>query len=96
MDVAKLVETYREEICHIAHRHGARDVRLFGAVARGEAAEESDIDLLVGTESNTAAWFPSGLIIELEELLGRKVDVVTEKSLHWYIRDRVLKEAVPL
>ena len=87
---------YRQEILDIAHRHGARNVRVFGSVSRGEAGPESDLDLLVSTAQDTSSWFPAGLILELEELLGRKVDVITEGALHWYLRERVLAEAIPL
>ncbi|HKV10709.1 MAG TPA: nucleotidyltransferase domain-containing protein, partial [Thermoanaerobaculia bacterium] len=62
----------------------------------GEAREDSDIDLLVRPEAKTSPWFPAGLVLDLQDLLGRKVDVVTEGALHWYIRDRILREAVPL
>ena len=80
----------------MAHDHGARDVRIFGSVARGDDDVDSDIDLLVNTGPDTSPWFPVGFILDLEELLGRKVDVVTERALHPYIRDKVLEEAVPL
>ena len=71
-------------------------VRIFGCVARGEADSESDIDLLVNMESGRSLLDLCGLLIDLEELLGRKVDVVTEKGLRDRIRERVLKEAVAL
>ena len=88
-----LLRERREEILRIAHQHGARNVRVFGSVARGEATEDSDIDLLVEAGDNTSAWFPAGLIDELETLLGRRVDIVTETSLYWLLRRRILKEA---
>jgi predicted nucleotidyltransferase len=90
------IERKRDEILKIAGRHGAGEVRVFGSAARGESGPASDIDLLVVPRGETSPWFPAGLIEDLEQLLGRKVDVVTESSLHWYIRDRVLQEAVPL
>jgi predicted nucleotidyltransferase len=96
MDIKELLKAKRKEIQHIAAIHGAYNVRIFGSVARGEAGPQSDLDFLVDVESVHTAWFPAGLVVDLEELLGRKVDVVTERALHWYIRDRVLKEAVPL
>ncbi len=86
----------REEILKITHRHGAKNIRLFGSVARGEAGESSDIDILVEVGENLSPWFPGGLIADLEELLGRPVHVVTVGALHSYIRDQVLQEAVPL
>ncbi len=86
----------KEEILAIASRHGAHDVRLFGSMARGEETSRSDIDFLVKTSENTSPWFPAGLIDELQSLLGSKVDVVTEQALHWYLRERILKEAIAL
>lgn len=96
MDIRTLLQQQRSAILTTAAAHGVHNVRVFGSVARGEADDESDIDLLVDVGPEHSAWFPAGLVMDLEQLLGRKVDVVTEGSLHWYIRDRVLKEAVPL
>lgn len=95
MEIKELVEK-REEILAIATRHGAYNVRVFGSVARGEARANSDIDLLVEVGSNRSAWFPVGLKLDLQDLLGREVDVATENTLHQLIRDRVLQEAIPL
>ncbi len=86
----------REEILRIAAKHGARNIRIFGSVARGDADPESDIDLLVEVGPTMSSWFPAGLILDLEELLGRPVEVVTERGLSPYLRDRVLREAMPL
>jgi len=86
----------RTDILKIAERHGARNVRLFGSVVRGQEGPESDIDFLVELEPDRSLLDHVGLIQELEEYLGKKVDVVTDNGLHWYIRDRVLREAVPL
>jgi len=88
-----LIEQNREKILEVARHHGATSVRLFGSFARGDAKDSSDVDLLVETGPNTTPWFPGGLIADLEILLGRRIDVVTEKSLHPKLRDRVLKEA---
>ena len=96
MDLNKLLQEKREAILQLAAKHGARNVRVFGSVARHEANEESDIDLLVDTTEHTSPWFPVGLIQDLEELLGRKVDVVTEEGVHWLLRRRIHKEARPL
>ena len=96
MDLNNLLKSRREEILSIAAKHGARNVRIFGSAARGEADEESDIDLLVDVGPGRTPFFPGGLLADLEELLGCKVDVVTPEGPHWYIKDRVLKEAVPL
>ena len=92
----RILKSKREEILRIAARHGARNVRVFGSAARGEAGPRSDIDFLVDVGPERTPFFPGGLLADLEELLGCKVDVVTENGLHWYIRERVLKEAVPL
>ena len=86
----------REEIERIAAKHGARNLRVFGSVARGEAGGDSDVDILVDTGPETSSWFPAGLVLDLEEVLGCRVEVVTEKGLNPNLRDRVLQEAVPL
>ncbi|MFZ2088537.1 MAG: nucleotidyltransferase family protein [Desulfobaccales bacterium] len=96
MDIERLLQEKRQEILKIAARHGVRSIRVFGSAARGEAREGSDLDLLIETGPERTPWFPGSLIADLEELLGCRVDVVTEKALHWYIRDRVLAEARPL
>lgn len=93
---AELLRARREDILRLAARHGARDVRVFGSAARGESGPASDLDFLVTTGDVTSPWFPTGLKEDLEALLGREVDVVTENALHWSIRDKVLREAVPL
>jgi hypothetical protein len=74
----------------------AFNVKVFGSAARGEASEKSDIDLLVDVVPGRTLFFPGGLLADLEELLGCRVDIVTEDGLHWYIREKVVKEAVPL
>ena len=91
-----LLREKRNEILQIAARHGARDVRIFGSTSTGESQEESDIDLLVNTTERTSPWFPVGLKEELEVLLGKKVDIVTENGLYWLLRRRILNEAKPL
>ncbi len=92
----ELLREKRDEILRIAARHGATNVRVFGSVARGEAGLSSDIDFLVDVGPGRSAFFPASLLADLEDLLGCQVDVLTENGLHWYIRDRVLKEAQPL
>ena len=92
----ELLRTKREEILRIAAKYGASNVRIFGSVARGEADEQSDIDLLVDLEPKRSLLDLAGLLVDLEELLGCKVDVVPEDSLRKHIKDRVLKEAVAL
>lgn len=96
MTVHEAVLAHREEILRIAARHGATNVRVFGSVARGTAGPESDLDLLVDVGETTSSWFPGGLIVDLEALLGCHIDVATETTLHRRIRDRVLAEARPL
>lgn len=86
----------REEILRVAAGHGARRVRVFGSVVRDEETPESDLDLLVEFEPGRSLLDHIALAQDLQDLLGRDVDVVTEKGLHWYIRDRVCREAVPL
>lgn len=71
-------------------------MRIFGSVARGESGKDSDVDFLVEMGPGRTPFFPGGLQADLEDLLGCKVDIVTEDGLHWYIRERVLKEAIPL
>jgi predicted nucleotidyltransferase len=86
----------REEVLHLAARRGAYDLRVFGSVARGEANENSDLDMLVAWEPGRSLLDHAGLVEDLQELLGVKVHLGTEKSLHWYVRDRILREATPL
>jgi len=92
----KLLEDKRLEIQRLATTHGVRNLRLFGSVARGTADEHSDIDLLVDVEPGRSLFDLGGFLSDLRYLLGRDVDVVTERSLRERIRSRVLEEAVPL
>jgi len=96
MRLDRLLEEKREEILRIASEHGAREVRVFGSVAHGEADWESDIDFLVELETGRSLMDLGGLQMELESLLGRRVDVVTVRGLKARIRERVLREAVPV
>ena len=91
-----LVLSRRRQILEIAHRHGVTRVRVFGSMARGDAGPDSDVDLLVDVGPNPSPWFPGGLVADLEQLLGRQVQVITERGLDDLLRDRVLQEAVPL
>lgn len=86
----------REEILRLAALHGARNVRIFGSVARGEAGPESDVDFLVDMPKGRSLLDLVGLWQDLEELLQRKVDVVVDGGLSPYLKDRILAEAVPL
>ena len=96
MNTMDLIRLKREEIRRIAERHGVTSIRVFGSVARGEATPESDVDFLVEVGPATSSWFPAGLILDLEELLGRRVEVVTDRALNAELRNRVLAEAVPV
>jgi|GEM_PF-186880 len=91
-----LLRERREEILRIAAKHGARNVRVFGSVAREEADERSDIDFLVEMEPGRSLLDLGGLQYELERLLDCPVDVVTERGLYWLLRRRILKEGRPL
>jgi uncharacterized protein len=86
----------KEVIQDIAALHGAQKIRLFGSVVRGEDTPESDLDLLVDFEPGRSLIDHIALIQDLQDLLDRKVDVVTENSLSLYIRERVTQEAIPL
>ena len=92
----EFLKNKREEILRAAARRGARNIRVFGSVARGDAGPDSDVDFLVELEPDRSLLDLGGFLMDMQDLLGRKVDVVTEKGLHWYIRDRVLEEAVAL
>jgi uncharacterized protein len=95
-DPRKILQDNREEILRIAATHGAQNVRVFGSVSRGEAGSKSDLDLLVKLESGRSLLDLIAIKQELEDLLGREVDVVTEDGVSPYIREQVLKEAVSL
>lgn len=96
MSLMELLERKREEILRIARAHGARNVRVFGSAARGEAGDTSDVDFLAEFAPGTSLLQHGAMIAELEELLGRKVDVAPEKTLRARLRERALREAVPL
>jgi predicted nucleotidyltransferase len=86
----------RTEILKLAADHGARNVRIIGSVARGDSDPDSDLDLLVDLEPGRSLLDHAALMLDLEAALGCKVDVATEKGLRPRVRDRVLREAVPL
>ncbi len=96
MSITELLATKREEILQTASRHGARNVRVFGSVARREARPDSDVDLLVELDEGRSLFDLGGLLMELRELLGCEVDVVTEKGLRGRLRETVLAQAVSL
>jgi uncharacterized protein len=96
MSALEVLRAKQSEIQSIAAKHGAGNVREFGSVARGDARENSDVDLLIDVVGPTTPWFPGGLLTDLETALGRRVDIVIARSLHPLLRESVLKEAVPL
>lgn len=96
MDIAQEILSKRQDILRLASRHGARNVRLFGSVARGQAGPQSDVDFLVDMEPGRTLLDLGGLLYDLRELLQRPVDVVTEKGLRDNLRPFVIKDAVPL
>jgi uncharacterized protein len=97
MTLLETLSENREEILQVAARHGAFNVRVFGSVMRGEETPESDIDFLIDYDlEKTTPWFPGGLLMDWQDLLGRKVDVLTERGMSPLIREQVLAEAKPL
>lgn len=96
MDTLTLLRIRRNDILRVAARYGARNVRVFGSVARGDARTDSDIDFLVELEPGRSLFDLGGLLFDLQTLLGVEVDVVTEKGLRPRIRSQVLQEAVPI
>jgi len=96
MEVKQLLKNKRHAVLALTAKHGAQNPRIFGSVARGEAGSESDIDLLVKMEDGRSLLDLSALALDLKDLLGVKVDVVSEDGLYWLLRRRILKEAKPL
>ena len=92
----ELIKLKRPEILRLAARHGAYNIRLFGSVARSEADSRSGVNLLVDLEPGRSLLDLGGLLMDMQELLGCPVDVVTEKGLRPRIRERVLQEAIPI
>jgi len=96
MEIEKQLNEKREAVMALAAKHGASNVRVFGSVAMGESDSGSDIDMLVKMEEGRSLLDLSALTLGLKELLGLKVDVVSEDGLYWLLRRRILKEARPL
>lgn len=97
LGIEEIIGDKRDEILRIAAENGATNLRVFGSVARGEATDDSDVDFLVEQDwTRLSGWGGMELVVALEELLGRRVDVATEEELKPRIRARVLREAVPL
>ncbi|MEX2139341.1 MAG: nucleotidyltransferase family protein [Pirellulales bacterium] len=95
MTISQLT-THRERILDVARRHGATRVRVFGSTVRGDATPASDVDFLVDLEPGRSLIDLGALLMDLQDLLGCRVDMTTEEGLHAYVRDRVLREAVAL
>jgi predicted nucleotidyltransferase len=93
MNTKELIQSKRQEILQTAARYGAYNVRIFGSVLQGEETAHSDVDFLVELKPGYTLLDLGGLLMELQKLLDRRVDVVTENALHWYIRERVIREA---
>lgn len=91
-----LLKQKRQQIIELAQEHGVSNVRVFGSVVRGDAHAQSDIDFLVDMNTGSGLLDRIALQQDLEQLLNQKVDVATEKGLHWTIRERILKEAILL
>jgi len=96
MGITETILDKKDQILALAAKHGASNVRVFGSVANGTAGQNSDIDFLVDLEQGRSLFDLGGLLMDLQHLFGRKVDVVTENGLHWYIKDRILREARPI
>jgi len=96
MTIIDILQEKRDDVLEVTQRHGVTSVRIFGSVARGDESAESDIDFLITTGPNVSPWFPAGLILELERLLGRHIDLVTGSGFNPLLRDQVLNEAVVL
>ncbi|EDZ93366.1 DNA polymerase beta domain protein region [Limnospira maxima CS-328] len=96
MNLPERLQEKREEILALAAQYGASNIRVFGSVARGEADADSDVDFLVEMQPGRSLLDMGGLLMELEELLGCRVDIITEKGLRPRIRQQVLAEAIPL
>jgi len=96
MGIQDIISDRREQILSLAAKYGASDVRVFGSFARGTADENSDVDFLVTLVPGRSLFDLGGLLYELQQVIGRRVDVVTDAGLRPRIRDRVLREAVPI
>lgn len=96
MDQLSLLKQKRARVLEIAAYYGAYNIRVFGSIARGEADEQSDIDILVSLEPGRSLMDLGGLLYDLRKLMGVEIDVVTENGLRARIREQVLHEAIPL
>ncbi len=93
MRPATMLQNKRDEILRVAASHGVRDIRVFGSVARGDDTDQSDVDFLVSLEQGRSLLDLGGLLMDLRDLLGCRVDVVTEASLRSPSKEQILREA---
>ncbi len=91
-----LIEAHRAELLALARKRGLTDIRVFGSMSRSDSNIDSDVDLLVTLNPGTSGLALGGLLLDAQALLGRRVDVATEASLHPALRARVVADAVPL
>jgi predicted nucleotidyltransferase len=96
MTTLQLLKHKRSQLLEIATKHGVTSIRVFGSAARQEDSPDSDVDFLVSVGPKTSSGFPSGLILDLESILGRRVEIITEAGLNPYIRKQVLEETMPI
>lgn len=96
MTTLDVLKAKRSDLLEVAGRHGVTSIRVFGSIARGEDTAESDVDFLVTTGPEVSSWFPAGLVLDLEKLLGRHIDIVTETGLNPLLRNQVMTEAIAL
>ena len=96
MKPSQALQTHREEIRHVVEKHHAENVRVFGSVLRGDDTEDSDLDLLVDPLPGATLFDMGGIQVDLEEMLGISVDILTPGDLPLKFRDQVLQEAVPV
>jgi len=96
MTTIDFLQSKRGDLIKVAQRHGVMSIWVFGSVVRGEDSPDSDVDLLVTTGPEVSSWFPAGFILDLEKLLGRHIDVVTETGLNPLLRNQIMAEAIAL
>jgi hypothetical protein len=96
MTLKNVLKQRRHEIIRIANQYGAHNIRIFGSVGKETERPDSDVDFLVDLQKERSLMDLGGMVFDLQQLLGRNVDIVTENGLHWYIKEAVLKEAGPL
>ncbi len=92
----QLIETHRNQILELPRLRGAKCIKVFGSMATNQATASSDVDFLVEMEKGKSAFALGGLLKDLEDLLGRQVDMTTPNALHPAIRGKILSETVEL